>query len=126
MKDKINKKEVLISFLLRSGIAIVFIYAALSSFLNPIRWIGFVPSFISLIISKEVFLIIFSVYQILLGVGLLLNYKTFQLAIISSITLFFILFVNILALDILFRDISILFMSLALIALSYKKWPRNL
>ena len=121
MKEKtLNKKEMLMSFLLRSGIAIVFIYAAFSSFLNPLNWIGFIPNFISLIIPKEIFLIIFSSYQVLLGFGLLLNYKTFVLSIVSSITIFFILFVNVLALDLLFRDIAILFMSLALAALSYR------
>lgn len=117
---KINKKELLISFLLRSGLAIVFFYAGISSFLNSANWIGFVPNFVSLIISKEIFLIIFSAYQVLLGAGLLFDYKTFALSILSSATLFLILFVNIMNLEILFRDIAILFMALSLIALSSK------
>lgn len=117
-KKKINRKEILISFLLRSGLAIAFFYAGISSFLNPTNWIGFVPNFVSLIISKEIFLIIFSIYQILLGIGLLSEYKTFALSILSSITLFLILFVNIGNLEILFRDIAILFMALTLVTLS--------
>ena len=125
ISSKSQNKEFLISLLLRSGIAIVFIYAAISSFLNPTSWIGFVPGFIELVIPGGIFLIIFSVYEIILGFGLLADYKTFSLSIISSITLFFILFGNILALDILFRDIAILFMSLALVALSSRKWRQN-
>ena len=121
-KQNVNKKELLISLLLRSGLAIVFIYAAISAFLNPSNWIGFVPGFIEFIIPKEIFLVIFSIYEVFLGIGLLANYKTFKLALLSSITLFFILFGNIFALDILFRDVAILFMSLSLMALSYKKW----
>ncbi len=120
-KKKINRKEILISFLLRTGLAIAFFYAGISSFLNSADWIGFVPNFIGLIIPKEIFLIIFSAYQILLGVGLLSDYKTFAFSILSSITLFFILFVNIMNLELLFRDIAILFMALALAAFSYKK-----
>ena len=116
-KTQSQKKNILISFLLRSGLAIVFLYAGISSFLNPTSWIGFVPNFIELIIPKEIFLIIFSAYEILLGTGLLFDYKTFTLAILSSVTLFLILFVNIMNLEILFRDIAILFMALALIAL---------
>ncbi len=117
-KSKINKRELLISFLLRSGLAIAFFYAGISSFLNPTNWIGFVPNFIGAIISKEIFLIIFSVYELLLGIGLLFDYKTFALSILSSVTLFLILFGNIMNLEILFRDIAILFMALALVALS--------
>ena len=125
-RDEINKKEFLVSLLLRSGLSIVFLYAAFSSFLNPLNWIGFVPEFIKFLIPKETFLIIFSIYEIILGIGLLSSYKTFQLSILSSATLFFILFGNINALDILFRDIAIFFMALALVALSYKKWKQNL
>lgn len=124
-KSKTNKKEFLVSMLLRYGLGIVFIYAGISSFFTPTNWIGFVPDFIGLIIPKEIFLIVFSVYEILLGIGLFANYKTFELSIFSSITLFLILFGNISVLDILFRDIAILFMSLSLMALSYKKWQQN-
>jgi len=119
-RGKEQNKNILISFLLRSGLAIAFFYAGISSFLNPTNWIGFVPNFVNLIIPKEIFLIIFSTYQILLGIGLLSDYKTFALSILSSATLFLILFGNILNLDILFRDVAILFMALALISLSYK------
>ena len=120
-KIKSHKKNILISFLLRSGLAIAFLYAGISSFLNPTNWIGFVPNFIELIIPKEIFLIIFSAYEILLGAGLLFDYKTFTLSILSSATLFLILFGNIMNLEILFRDIAILFMALALAALSKNK-----
>ena len=120
-RGKEQNKDILISFLLRAGLAIAFFYAGISSFLNSTNWIGFVPNFIGLIISKEIFLMIFSGYQIFLGIGLLFDYKTFALSILSSITLFLILFGNIMNLEILFRDIAILFMALALIALSYRK-----
>jgi len=119
-RGKEQNKDILISFLLRSGLAIAFFYAGISSFLAPTNWIGFVPNFIGAIISKEIFLMIFSGYEILLGIGLLFDYKTFTLSILSSATLFLILFVNIMNLDILFRDVAILFMALALISLSYK------
>lgn len=117
---KISKKDILISFLLRSGLAIVFLYAAISSLLSPDRWVGFVPGFMENIISRENFLIIFSIYEIILSVYLLSNRRIFLVSILSSITLLFILAINVVQLDILFRDIAILFMSLALLALS--KW----
>lgn len=121
-----NKKEMFISLLLRSGLAIVFIYAALSAFFNPLNWVGFIPAFLDSIVSREILLIIFSTFEILLGFGLLANYKTFTLSIISSAVILLIIGGNIFALDILFRDIAILFMALALVVLSYKKWQKNL
>ena len=124
-RGKEQNKYILISFLLRVGLAITFFYAGISSFLSSTNWIGFVPNFIGLIISKEIFLMIFSIFEILLGIGLLFDYKTFALSILSSATLFLILFVNIINLEILFRDIAILFMALALISLSYKKIGKN-
>ncbi len=62
-KIKKHDKNFLISFLLRSGLAIAFFYAGVSSFLNPTNWIGFVPNFIEVIISKEIFLISFKVCE---------------------------------------------------------------
>jgi len=47
-------------------------------------------------------------------------------AIAGFITLLIITIGNISQLDIVFRDIAILFMALTLIALSYKKWDQNL
>ena len=119
-RGKEQSKNILISFLLRAGLAIAFFYAGISSFLAPTNWIGFVPNFIGAIISKEIFLMSFSGYQILLGIGLLFDYKTFMLSILSSVTLFLIVSGNIMSLELLFRDVAILFMALALISLSYK------
>src|SRR3989344_9147581 len=119
-RGKEQSKNILISFLLRAGLAIAFFYAGISSFLAPTNWIGFVPNFIGAIISKEIFLMSFSGYQILLGIGLLFDYKTFMLSILSSLTLFLIVSGNIMSLELLFRDVAILFMALALISLSYK------
>lgn len=116
--DKVTK----VSLILRVGLAISFIYAAISSFLNPINWLGFIPNFIEIIISREIFLMIFAIFQIILGISLLANYRTYLISIISSITLFLIIVSNLFILDIVFRDIAILFMALALAVISYKKY----
>ena len=117
------KKSELISVSLRAGLGIVFLYSAISSFLQPTNWIGFVPDFVELIMSKETFLIIFSIFELILGILILSNYKTFATSIISSITIFAITIGNIGALEIIFRDFAILLMSIALNILSYKENP---
>lgn len=115
-----KNKEKLISFYLRFGIGIAFLYVAISSLLNPGIWIGFIPSFLTNIISANIILFIFSIYQILISLWLFSDKKIYFASILSSITLFMIIITNLQYLDIVFRDIPILFSSIALIIL-YKK-----
>ena len=102
----------------RLGIGFVFFYSAISSFINPNAWIGFLPNFLSLIAPKEIFLTIFSVFEIFLGLWLFSNKKIFHAAIISAITMFGVVIFNLGALDIVFRDIAILFSAVSLAILT--------
>ena len=123
-KKKISKKQnkdILISFLLRSGLAIVFFYAGISAFLNPTAWIGFVPMWIRNIVSENIFLPIHATLDVVIGIWLISGKKIFYASIVASLTILSILIFNIGALEILFRDVAILFMALALVALSYRK-----
>ena len=110
----------LVSFLLRVGLAIVFLYAAVASFIEPDAWIGYLPIFLRHIFPASILLGGFSIYEILLSLWLLSGKKTLYAASLSAITLIGIIFANIGALDIIFRDFAILFSALALAALSYR------
>jgi len=114
-------KEFLVSSFLRYGLAIVFLYAAFSAFLNPSNWIGFIPDYLTFGLSKSLLLTLFSTYELILGLLLLSNYKIFKTSIFSTITLFLIIGLNIQVLDIVFRDLAIIFMSLTLNVISYGK-----
>ena len=121
----VNKKlerdrEVLVSFSLRIGLAVVFFYAAIAAFLDPNSWIGFIPLFVRSIIGPLTFLHIHSFAEIVLGLWLLSNKKTFYAAILSALAIVSILIFNVGALDIIFRDVAIFFMAVALSILSYK------
>lgn len=109
-------------FVLRTGIAVVFLYAAIASILEPSSWIGFIPLWLrnltSPIISTEVLLITFSVFQIVLAFWLLSGKRIKVAAIISVVTLTGIVVVNIGILDIVFRDIAIILSAIALALLS--------
>ncbi len=109
-------------FLLRIGMATVFLYAGIASLLEPAIWSSFLPSWLGSIVPFKPVLVIFSIYELILGCWLLTRWKTFYAAILASITLIAIVLVNITALDIVFRDIAILFASLALVALD---WPER-
>ncbi|MEK6850297.1 MAG: hypothetical protein AABX85_01850 [Nanoarchaeota archaeon] len=121
MSNKIEDRYYFASFLLRIGLAIVFLYAGIAAFLSPDGWVGFVPGFVSNVISPYYFLHIHSIFNILLALWLISNKKVFYASIISSCALIAIILFNYTALDIVFRDISILFAAIALSVISYKK-----
>lgn len=102
------------SFLLRIGLAIVFGYAATASFLDPIAWQGYFPRFLRELIPANILLTTFSIYEILLALWLLSGKYTYYAAILASITMAAIVLPNLNQLDVIFRDIAILFAALAL------------
>ena len=108
-----------VSLLLRIGIAFAFIYVALSAYFTPSSWIGSIPDFVAFV-SKDLILKVHITINLILGLWLLSNKKTFYAAIISSLALFSIIILNLGALDIVFRDISILFADIALAVLSWE------
>ncbi len=112
------KKELLVSFLLRIGLGIVFLYAATASFITPHDWVGFFPQWLRHIISGETLLPIFSTYEIILALWLISGEKTFFAALLAAATLCAIIIPNIFVLDVIFRDVAILFAALALAALT--------
>jgi len=108
-------------FFLRVGLAVVFLYAAAASLLDPNSWIGFLPDWARSNSSERVFLSLFSIYEIILALLLLWGKWVRLFAILSLITIIAIIIQNVHSLDIIFRDVSILFSCLALIALTYRQ-----
>ena len=122
MPDKLNKdREILVSFCLRSGLATVFFYAAISAFLDPTSWQGFIPQFVQNIIDPKAFLHLHSAGEIILGLWLLSNKKTFYASVLAALSMLAIVVFNIGALDIIFRDVAILLSAVALAVLSYNR-----
>ncbi|MCH8244531.1 hypothetical protein IIB97_01430 [Patescibacteria group bacterium] len=107
------------SLLLRVGLAFTLFYVALGSFVEPINWIGFFPEFLfRLGISEGLVLIGFSLYEVILGLWLLSGKKVVYPALLSALTFFGIVVVNLGAMDIVFRDAGLFFAALALAKLS--------
>lgn len=113
MKEKYGVKE-LNSFFLRVGLSVVFLYAGIAAFLDPTSWVGFIPPWLRLIISPSFFLPIHATLDIIVGFWLLSGWKQFYAALAASASLLAIVVFNIGALDIIFRDIAILFSAVAL------------
>lgn len=107
----------LVSLLLRIGLAVVFLYAAVASMLEPSAWIGFFPQFLQDIFSPGLLLLLFSLYQAFLALWLLSGIKIAWSALLASATIFTIVVANYRITDIIFRDIAIFFAALALVFL---------
>jgi uncharacterized membrane protein YphA (DoxX/SURF4 family) len=109
------------SWLLRLGLAGAFLYVAVASWLDPFSWIGFFPQFLRDLMPAQTLLTLFSVYEIVLGLWLLLGKQLFYAGLLSAATLIGIVVFNLGAMDILFRDVSLSLAALALAALSNNK-----
>ena len=111
----------LVSFFLRTGLGIVFLYAGVSCLIYPDIWVSFIPSFIYSVFTEKIFLTIYSIFQIILALWLFSGYKPYAASILTALTLILIIVFNIQSLDLIFRDIAILFAALALMFLSKEK-----
>ncbi len=110
------------SLILRIALAFSFIYAAISSFISPQNWVGFIPdSLPGNFITDNYYLIAFSVFEIILGLWLLSNKKPYYASVISAIVLFAITIVNLSSIDIVFRDVSLFLAAVALSILAKDK-----
>jgi len=106
---------------LRIGLAFIFIFAAISAFMNPQAWIGFVPEFIGNTITRGFFLFFHDVINLCLGLWLISGKKTFYAAIVSCIMLAGITLTNLSSFLVTFRDVGLFFAAVALAVMSKKK-----
>lgn len=111
--------------LLRLGLAFVFFYTAVASFLNPNDWIGFFPIFLRNFFGVNFVLTAFSFYELILGFWLLSGKFQFYSAILSALTILGIIVFNIGAFDIVFRDVGLFFAALALAGLNREERLRE-
>lgn len=118
---KIKNPPKLASFILRISLALPFLYAAISSTLQPESWAGFLPSFIRNLLPVSLLLGAFSFYQACLTFWLFSGWRTKEAALFASATMVAITLANITLLDIVFRDIGLLLAALALYILQIKK-----
>ncbi|HXH26414.1 MAG TPA: MauE/DoxX family redox-associated membrane protein [Candidatus Acidoferrum sp.] len=105
----------LAALLLRFGLAFVFTYAAVDSFIHPDDWVGYLPHFMTIFIPAETMLNVISAYELALAGWLLIGKYTRYAAILSALTLAGILAANLGILGVTFRDVGLVFAALALV-----------
>jgi uncharacterized membrane protein YphA (DoxX/SURF4 family) len=114
MKKTISNINVA-SWLLRIGLAIVFLYAAVSSLQHPVEWIGFLPKFLTKAVDGTILIKFFAVYELVLATWLLSGKFLRYCALLCTPTLGGIVVMNPSQLITTFRDIGLTFMALALV-----------
>lgn len=111
-----DKKK--IEHVLRLGLAFAFIYPAVSAFIEPSNWIGFIPTFIRNLVSADIFLPIYSIAELIIGAGILLAKNPFYYTVSGAFVLGAVVILNIGSFDLVFRDVSIIGMAIALVMLN--------
>lgn len=108
--------------LLRAAVAIAFMYPAIDASFNPSSWIGFFPTWMrELSPSDGLLLHAFGATEIAIALWILFARHIFIPSVLASVYLVAIVLFNWQFIDLLFRDVSILGISLALALKHYRK-----
>ncbi len=116
----LDKYEGKAHLLLRLGLAVVFLYAAVSSFISPNDWVGYLPQFVRDLLPAKTALAVFSAVEIVLAAWLLSGVYTRLAGAVAAAMLLGIVVSNFSLLPISFRDIGLAFMALALVLMKEK------
>jgi hypothetical protein len=113
VKKNINNIDI-VAALLRAGLVLVFLYAAISSLQHPLEWEGFLPNFLTQSLSANTLIKLFALYELVLVVWLVSGRYIRYCALLCTITLLGIVVTNPSQLITTFRDVGLACMSLAL------------
>ena len=116
------KNNTLVFFILRVGVAFAFIYPAVAAYFDPYSWVGFFPDFmLDLAGERQILMLhLFGIFEIVIALWILIGKKIFIPSVLASLSLAAIVLFNLSLMDIVFRDISLLAMVVALAIWSKK------
>ena len=101
--------------LLRIAVAFAFLYPAYGFFSAPNNWIGYIPAFVRNIgVSQGTLLLCLMAVHIILALWILSGWRIFIPSLVASFFLGSVVYFNSNQLDILFRDLSLALVALAL------------
>lgn len=112
--DKAFNDKKMVSWALRIGLALVFLYAGISSLKNPLEWAGFLPGFLTNHFNATTLVKLFAIYELILVAWLVSGKFLKYCAILCFLTFGGILITNFGQLLITFRDVGLAFMAIAL------------
>ncbi|MBX4192395.1 hypothetical protein KW798_02820 [Candidatus Parcubacteria bacterium] len=95
------------NFILRAGIAFVFLYPAINAYFEPYTWIGYFPPFTRGYVDEFLMLHAFGVVEIVIALWILSGWKVFYPALVAGVMLLAIVVTNTQDFPILFRDLGL-------------------
>lgn len=108
--------------LLRLGVALSFLYPPVNALVDPYSWVGYFPAFLRGDGIPEMTLLhVFGAIEIVIGLWILSGKRIFAPSLAAAAILIAIVFFNLGDFQVLFRDISIAAMALALAVLNRPK-----
>lgn len=104
---------------LRVGAAFAFLYPPIAAISDPVSWASYFPPFVrALPVDSLVVLHGFGIIEVVLALWLLSGWRIRVPAAVMTLMLLGIVLTNVSQMDVLFRDVSIAMMTLALVF-----WP---
>lgn len=116
------ERERLADVILRCGLAFAFLFPAADAFFNPTAWLGYFPGFLRGVVPDIVLLHAFGAVEIILALWLLSGWRVFYPAVLMTLMLLSIAVFLSYDFEILFRDLSIAAIGMAL---AIKHYPRQ-
>ncbi len=104
--------------ILRVGLAFAFLFPAISAVFNPYDWIGYFPSFLKGYVPDMVLLHAFGATEVIIALWLLWGKRIFIPSLAAALYLAAIVALDYRDFEILFRDLSIMSIAIALMCFS--------
>ena len=103
------------SLLLRGALSFAFLYPTYGFWTNPNDWLGYIPSFVRNVgLSQNVLLMLIAGLHLVIAIWILSGWRIFIPSLLAAIFLGSVVYFNWNQLDIVFRDISLALVALAL------------
>jgi uncharacterized membrane protein YphA (DoxX/SURF4 family) len=102
------------NLVLRAGLAFAFLYPPLNAIADPVSWISYFPHFMRGFVPDMVLLHAFGVIEVVIALWILSGWRIFWPSCVALLMLLAIVFFDSFDFQILFRDVSIASIALAL------------
>ncbi len=111
--------------ILRIGLAFAFVYPAVSAWFTPYAWLGYFPAwFLDAIAGQEMLVLhLFGITELLIAAWLIFGKRVFWPSAIALAYLVLIIAFNTVQMNIIFRDISIAALAVALMLNEWSQVP---
>ena len=110
----LGKYEEYAPLFIRIGLGLVWFLFGIDKFIAPLNWLGYIPQWMPLPFSKEVFIFLLGIVETIIGIGLLLGLLTRFFAFISAVMMMPIM-IAVGYNEIFIRDIAIFLMAVAMV-----------